>query len=115
MRLPNADKALVSPSKIVGYLLSERHEDGRHKARFFKRFGYRSDRPSELVEALRGHAATHEVTNEELSPFGKRFVIEGIMSTPDGRSAMVRSVWMIREGEEIPRFVTAYPLVRLSL
>lgn len=30
---------------------------------------------------------------------------------PSGRSADVLSVWIVRTGEELPRFVTAYPEV----
>jgi hypothetical protein len=32
------------------------------------------------------------------------------MATPDGRTPLVRSVWFIDTGTEIPRFATAYPL-----
>jgi hypothetical protein len=48
----------------------------------------------------------------EASPFGTRYVIEGIISTPDGRAPFIRAVWFIETGEQIPRFVTAYPLQR---
>ena len=50
------------------------------------------------------------VTRVEPSPFGARYVVEGIMAAPDGRAPGVRSVWFIRTGEDAPRFVTAYPL-----
>ncbi len=33
--LPNAERAVVSERKVVDYLLSETHPDGRGKARFF--------------------------------------------------------------------------------
>jgi hypothetical protein len=31
---------------------------------------------------------------------------------PDGRTPTIRSVWFIETGEEVPRFVTAYPLAK---
>ena len=34
------------------------------------------------------------------------------LETPDGRDPLVLAVWFIRSGEEIPRFVTAYPVGR---
>ena len=43
------------------------------------------------------------------TPFGTRYVVEGIMEVPDGRTPSIRSVWFVAEGEEIPRFATAYP------
>jgi len=58
------------------------------------------------------HANEHEVAREENSPFGKRYVIEGIMRAADGRTPMLRSVWFIESGADKPRFVTAYPLRR---
>lgn len=44
--------------------------------------------------------------------FGVRYVVVGILSTPDGRGPTVRTVWFIEHGEEIPRLVTAYPAKR---
>jgi hypothetical protein len=41
-----------------------------------------------------------------------RYIIDGILITPDGRNPMVRSVWFIETGEITPRFVTAYPAGR---
>ncbi len=36
--------------------------------------------------------------------------VEGKLSTPDARDPLVRSVWFIEHGEDVPRFVTAYPM-----
>ena len=43
MRLPNYEKAFVPREKIVDYLLSFVHKDGRAKAEFFTRFGFASE------------------------------------------------------------------------
>lgn len=40
MKLPNVGGAVVAQEKIIDYLLSDTHRDGRHKAVFFKRFGF---------------------------------------------------------------------------
>lgn len=112
MKLPGAGAAEVPEEKISGYLLSAAHRDGRHKAAFFQAFGFTADAPDILADALRRHAAEHEVAAMEESPFGTRYVVEGIMDTPDGRAPAVRAVWFIEAGEEAPRLVTAYPLER---
>ena len=112
MKLPNYEQAQVPPSKITDYLLSTSHPDGRGKARFFRSYGFTVEQWEFLADALRRHAADHEVTGTELSPFGTRFIIEGIMFTPDDRTPRVRTIWFIETGEQIPRFVTAYPLAR---
>jgi hypothetical protein len=110
MPLPNLDRAVVPEEKITGYLLSATHRDGRHKAAFFLRFGFRPDAWEELAAALLSHARAYDVAKEEPSPFGVRYVIEGALATPDGRAPPVRTVWFIDTGQEVPRFVTAYPL-----
>jgi hypothetical protein len=112
VKLPNYEKADVPRTKVIGYLLSLNHPDGHSKARFFARFGFSTESWETLAEALLRHAAEHEVTRVEASPFGTRYVIEGILSTPDGRVPLIRTVWFIETGEQIPRFVTAYPLQR---
>jgi hypothetical protein len=43
VKLPNADQARVEREKITEYLLSTSHPDGRSKAEFFSRFGFRVD------------------------------------------------------------------------
>src|SRR5216684_4451766 len=110
MKLPQYELALIPREKITDYLLSETHPDGRHKAGFFTLFGFVPEFWETLAEALRQHAAAHEVARVENSPFGTRYVVEGIIATPSGRTPLLRSVWFIRDGEEMPRFVTAYPL-----
>ena len=110
VKLPNREKALVPKSKIAGYLLAATHPQGRHKAAFFGSFGFSLERPGLLVSALKRHAADHEVVKVEDSRFGTRYIIEGVLEAPDGRTPAIRSVWFIEAGEELPRFVTAYPL-----
>ena len=110
MKLPHIEQADIPMAKIVEYLLSVTHPGGFGKALFFRRYGFRTESWEVLAAALRRHAIDHEVRKREVARFGERFVVEGEIATPDGRRPMVRSVWFIERGEEIPRFVTAYPL-----
>jgi hypothetical protein len=112
MQLANRQHAVVPREKVVDYLLSLSHRDGRPKAVFFGRFGFSADNWQALADALIRHANDHEVARTEDSPFGTRYVVEGIMAMADGRDAFVRSIWFIDTGAEVPRFVTAYPLPR---
>jgi hypothetical protein len=99
----------------MGYLLSSAHRDGRSKAAFFTHYGFSVDQPEELVSALLRHVADHEVAKIEDSPFGTRYTVEGMLTAPDGRTPVIRSIWFIETGEQIPRFVPAYPLRRRSI
>ncbi len=112
MKLPNYDKAIVPREKIVDYLLSLAHRDGRSKAIFFSSFGFSVDAWQTLADMLRRHAAAHAVAKIESTPFGTRYVVEGEIDAPDGRTPLVRVVWFIDTGEDIPHLATAYPLWR---
>jgi len=110
MKLPNVEAAVVSEDKITGYLLSPTHRDGRHKAAVFLGFGFAADAWQALAAALLKHAADHEVARVESTPFGTRYVVEGTIDTPYGRTPGIRSVWFLETGQDVARFVTAYPL-----
>ena len=110
MKLPNADKAIVPSDKITDYLLSLTHLDGRDKAAFFIVFGFSPEAPKLLEAALLKQAEAQAVVRSVANTFGVRYVIEDELETPDGRNPLVRSVWFVENGEEIPRLVTAYPL-----
>ena len=112
MKLPNGENAVVPRTKVVDYLLSDTHRDGQHKAAFFKRFGFTVAEWERLARALQEHAAEHDVTRVETSPYGQRYIIEGIIRSPDTRHPLTRVVWFVESGEDTPRFVTAYPLRR---
>ena len=108
-KLPNGEIAEVPDEKLIGYLLNLDHVDGAPKAKFFTRFGFAIDRPGELAVSLRDHAVSAEVTKQLAFDFGEKFVLEGPLKTPDGRSPILISIW-VREGEQPePRLVTAYP------
>jgi hypothetical protein len=110
--LPNPDEAFVPRAKIVDYLLSLEHPEGRGKASFFRGHGFTDERWENLAEALRRHAIQNDLKRTEPSPFGTRYIIEGEMETPDGRRPRVRVVWFVGITETVPRLATAYPMAR---
>ncbi len=110
MRVPGCERAVVPRAKMIDYLLSVGHPGGRSKARWFMGFGFRPEEWGQLADALKRHAESHEVTRIEDSPFGKRFVVDGPLESPDGRRPGVRVVWFVETGDDVPRFVTAFPL-----
>jgi hypothetical protein len=113
MKLPNADKLVIEREKILDYLLSPTHRFGGIKARFFGRFGFEPERWQQLAEALRVHGQEHDIKRVRETGFGPRFVVEGKLNAPDGRSPHVRSVWQLDHGAVAPRLITAYPLEEL--
>lgn len=113
MRLPNADQAQVERAKVVNYLLSTEHPHGWTKAAAFLRFGFSPERWEEFAEALRLHGSVHDIARAQELPYGERYVVEGILTSPDGRDPLVRTVWEVRYGTDEPRLVSAYPIRRI--
>lgn len=112
MYLPNVRDAKVAESKVVDYLLSTTHLEGRYKANFFLRFGFSSEHWEEFADALKLLAASHEVTKTIATISGLRYQVEGTLESPDGRNPRIRTIWQIDTGGSIPRLITAYPTRR---
>jgi hypothetical protein len=109
LQIPNAHRAIIEPAKLQEYLLSGSHPVGRFKAAFFLGLGYSVEDWRQLESDLRSQHLSHPAAGEERGPYGRKYVIRATLVGPAGRAAEVVSVWVVRTGEEVPRFVTAYP------
>lgn len=109
MQIPGAERALVDPFKVLNYLLSFDHPVGRHKAVFFATLGYHRANWHEFAMQLQQHALRDSVALTEETPFGDKYVIARMTTGPNGHSAIIVTVWIVRHGETFPRLVTAYP------
>jgi len=94
---------------VRDYLLSETHPVGRFKAAFFLALGYSAERWDLLRDDLLVLARGGDAVPGRPSPFGRTLLVDGILTTPSGRSVAVRTVWIVRPAEDVPRFITAYP------
>lgn len=108
MKLSKTDKAVISETKIRDYLLSSVHPIGRFKSIFFNDLGYFSDNWKTLHDDLKGFLHL-DATLKEQTEYGSKYEIRGGITGPSGKSAMLVTAWMVRAGEDFPRFVTAYP------
>jgi hypothetical protein len=109
VRLPNADRAVIEAVKLREYLLSTAHPIGRFKARVFMALGFEQARWAELAEAFRQQHLTQDAQSAGRTPHGQKFSIRASLRGPNGRSAIVVSVWFLDAPDAAPRFVTAYP------
>lgn len=110
MKLPNADQAVVDIAKLRDYCLNPLHPEGKHKARVFRSaLGFNLDD----AERLRGMVLTaiidNEAVEESVTAFGQRFTLDFEITEPAG-SARIRTAWIIRFEEEVPRLTTCYVL-----
>lgn len=113
MKLPNAHLATVPERKITLYLLNPAHPAGGSKAAFFLRFGFTAGEWQKLAEGLIRHVQENEVVASEETRHGRRCVVDGPLTAPDGSILNLRSAWYIDPGSDAPRFVTAHPLPKL--
>jgi len=109
MKLPNAERAFILPEKLTSYLLSETHPVGKSKARFFRNLGFTPINADVLAAQIIEIARTTDNAVLSSSPHGQKYSLVGTVVSPDGRHALVQTVWIIEADDDRPRFVTAYP------
>jgi hypothetical protein len=109
MTLPGGERAVVDEAKLREYLLSHEHPVGRFKTVFFEALGYVQANWPRLQIDLLELCRTGEALAGQASRFGRKYEVRGTLKGPSGRFATVVTVWMVLAGEDVPRFVTAYP------
>jgi hypothetical protein len=110
MKLPNGDRAIVDIAKLRDYCLCFDHLRGRHKARVFAAaLGLTAYHAEELRDALLEAARTNEATATDEDEYGQRYIVDLIMHRLD-REARIRSSWIVRTGEDVPRLTSCYVL-----
>lgn len=108
MKIHNAGRAHIPREKLQDYILSESHAVGRFKAKFFRALGYERDD----WKALKGDILAmldNEAVEKERTEYGQKYEVRGAIQGPSGKRADVVSVWIVLDGEDFPRFITAYP------
>ncbi len=110
MRSPDGERAVVDVAKLRDYCLSPVHPRGRHKARVFaSALSLTSADADSLREELLRAARDGQATEGHSDQFGKRYTID-LELVRGKRRAMIRSAWIIRRGEGIPRLASCYVL-----
>jgi hypothetical protein len=100
----------IAESKIHGYLLNIDHRKGRLKTRVLLACGFMQATGSLLIAALLSHARPSRLVREVDNAFGRKYVYEGLLETPDGSNPLFRSVWQSKPDDPRRFFCTAYPL-----
>ena len=109
-KLPHPERAIVHINKLTNYCLNPEHPSGKHKARVFK-----SSLNLDLEDAETVRTVLLDVVHREMATptkrnaYGQKYVIDFEMNHW-GRIAEVRTVWIVRDNENFPRFVTCYVL-----
>lgn len=109
-RLRHSADLIFDVRKIEDHCLSPTHPRERHEARVFRQAldFERGDADAAwlrdiLLEAARSEEAQQIVANE----WGVQWRLD-VTVRRRGKSAVVRTIWIVRAGEDIPRFVTCW-------
>lgn len=113
MKLPNRKNAVIRREKLTGYLLSLTHEEGKSKAKFFRGIGFNETNIEKLEQTLLTIGKSNDVrkVDDAKSEYVIKYIIDGVIESPNGKQYKTRTVWRIKIGNKIPGFVTAYPYV----
>lgn len=77
MKIPYRKRAILKREKIVNYLLSLTHPQGRPKAIYFRSKGFDETNVNIFEELLLGVAYEREVIEVIESIHGKKYIING--------------------------------------
>jgi hypothetical protein len=109
-RIPNYEKAIIDPMKLQDYVLSDAYPIGRFKAAIFQQMGYTRGNWEQFVEDIRTQLLSLDAEQGEKTEYGQKYIITGDINGPSGKVMKLKSIWIILRGEEIPRFITIYPV-----
>jgi hypothetical protein len=108
--LPHSHEAILDIRKIEDYCLSPSHPRGRHKARVFREaLDLQQSDATWLRDALLEAARSNEASEVAVDAWGTHWRLDAIIRR-HGKSAMVRPIWIVRTGENVPTFVTCWVL-----
>jgi hypothetical protein len=109
-RLPHGDRAILDIRKIEDYGLSTSHPRGRHKARVFREaLDIERGDGSWLRDVLLAAARSCEASQVATDAWGTHWGLD-VTVRRHGKSAVVRTIWIVLTGEDVPRFVTCWVL-----
>jgi len=109
MLLPNAENATVDIGKLTNYLLDPEHESGKHKCRMFAAaLNFKAVDSEALRTALLAAVNHNAAIFGKFDRYGQRYTVDFSFEWK-GKSAIIRSGWIIEHGSDIPRLTTCYP------
>lgn len=96
--------------KLRNYCLNAAHPRGQHKARVFKSaLGWTADQTEDVRRRLLEAALHTDADFLCADDYGQRYALDFAVQGVGG-VATVRSLWIIRHGEDFPRFASCYVL-----
>jgi hypothetical protein len=110
VRLPQ--DALISDEKLVKYLLAPKKRND--KSKWLAQAGYTLENWPLLKEDIRQQVLPKSASLIESTDYGKMYEVRARLKGPNGKSLLVRTVWMVEAATNTTKFITMYPDRRRS-
>jgi len=95
--------------KLRDYVLDPSHPNGKHKAILWKSaLGITAEDAEEISRKLLLAVAENDAVAGRFDRFGQRYTVDFSLEW-NGKTAIIRSGWIISHGTKTPRLTTAYP------
>ncbi|WP_407656000.1 DUF6883 domain-containing protein [Lysinibacillus odysseyi] len=107
--IPNFNKATIDPRKLTDYALNPNHPVGGNKAKVFESaLGYNQSNASQLMEQIQKNLANTSATLGKADQYGQRYTVDMLIKGPNGKTATVRTGWIIKSGSNTPEMTTLF-------
>ena len=108
--LPNVNKVRVDTRKVTHYALNPNNlSGGADKAKVFESaLGYNQSNATQLIEQIQSKLPKSEAVVGNLDKYGQRFTVDIPITGPNGRTAIVRTGWILEHGSDVPRMTTLF-------
>ena len=104
--------AVIAAEKLRDYILSPVHPDGWGKANYLAKLGYSQATWRRLAFDLRAQVLPRPARRARASPYGRKYEILAPLTGPNGKSAWIRTIWIIPNGQRRARLATLLPEAR---
>lgn len=107
--LPHYQRAVIQKEKITGYVLNKQHKTGMDKAiAFEKALGYNIDNADDLIKNIYQNLSLYPAKLRPKTQYGQPFEVIMKLTGPNGKTAKVKTGWIIENGKNHPRLTSAY-------
>nr|WP_285858223.1 T7SS effector LXG polymorphic toxin [Bacillus safensis] len=107
--IPNFNKATIDPRKLTDYALNPNHPVGGNKAKVFESaLGYNQSNARQLMEQIQKNLASTTATLGKVDQYGQRYTVDMLIKGPNGKTATVRTGWIIKSGSNTPEMTTLF-------
>ncbi len=107
--LPDCENLIIDHRKINDYALNLNHPVGGNKAKVFESaLGYNQSNSDELIVQIYTKLPKCKAIMGKKDLYGQRYTVDIPITGPNGKTAFVRTGWIIESGSETARMTTIY-------